>query len=298
MTGLYPYGRFDITDRLSAWGLAGTGSGTIALEREAGRRLETDLSLRLAAAGLRGEVLDGTGPSGLRLSVKADTTWVGTKSARSADLIAAEGKTTRVRLMVESEKTFELGERATLTPSVELGLRHDGGDAETGASVELGGGLHYSLGRLQLDAQARVLAAHEDSGLEEWGASAGLLYSPREDGTGLTLSLRPQWRETQSATETLWGARHGGELAGAEGFNAEHRIDAEAGFALRLRRNAGLLTPYAGMALQGSSGGRSMRGGLRWTFADALSVGLEATQDRNAGGDSSEALNARANIRF
>ena len=151
---------------------------------------------------------------------------------------------------------------------------------------------------MQVDAQARVLAAHEDSGLEEWGASAGLLHTPRENGTGLTLSLCPQWGQTQSATESLWGATHGGELAGTKRFDAQRRIDAEAGYAMRLRLNAGLLSPYAGVALAGDSGGRSGRCGLRWALGDGSAFGVEATQDRGAERESIGALNSRAEMRF
>ncbi len=34
----------------------------------------------------------------------------------------------------------------SLTPSVEVGLRRDGGDAETGAGMDVGGGLEFSDG--------------------------------------------------------------------------------------------------------------------------------------------------------
>ena len=39
----------------------------------------------------------------------------------------------RVRLVLEGGRAFERDGGATLRPSLELGVRHDGGDAETGA---------------------------------------------------------------------------------------------------------------------------------------------------------------------
>ena len=45
----------------------------------------------------------------------------------------------RLRLVLEGGRSFALGEGAVLTPALELGLRHDGGDAETGTGVEVGG---------------------------------------------------------------------------------------------------------------------------------------------------------------
>ena len=44
-----------------------------------------------------------------------------------------------------------------------------GGDAETGAGLELGGGLGYAAGNLSVEVSARGLVAHEDTAYEEWG---------------------------------------------------------------------------------------------------------------------------------
>ena len=70
---------------------------------------------------------------------------------------------------------------ATLTPSFELGLRLDGGDAEIGFGADLGGGLAFADPKhgLSLEFRARGLLAHESSGFREWGASAGLAWDPR-----------------------------------------------------------------------------------------------------------------------
>ena len=172
LTGVHPYARIDLNDRVSAWGLAGAGSGTITLKRDAGRAMKTDLSMRMAALGVKGRVLDGSGPSRIGLNVKSDAMWVGTKSARSKDMVGTEGDVTRVRLIVQGERVFDAGNGATFTPSAEVGLRQDGGDAETGSGLEVGGGLSYIAGPLTIEGQVRMLVAHEASGYRE-GARAG-----------------------------------------------------------------------------------------------------------------------------
>ena len=50
----------------------------------------------------------------------------------------------------------------SLQPSLEVGLRRDGGDAETGAGVDIGGGLIVSdaLTGLSADFRVRMLLAH------------------------------------------------------------------------------------------------------------------------------------------
>ena len=52
--------------------------------------------------------------------------------------------------MLEGSREMDLG-AGSLTPSVEVGLRYDGGDAETGAGVELGGGVRYAASGLTME---------------------------------------------------------------------------------------------------------------------------------------------------
>ena len=53
-----------------------------------------------------------------------------------AEAVSNDGGTTadasRVRLALEGSRASAMGDGAVLTPGLELGLRHDGGDAETG----------------------------------------------------------------------------------------------------------------------------------------------------------------------
>ena len=146
LTGVYPYARVDLNRQVSAWALAGAGSGELTLHQEGGEPMPTDISMRMGAVGVKGQVLDGTGPSGVGLNVKSDAMWVGTKSEDTDELAPTEGDVTRLRLIVQGERVFEAGNGATFIPSAEVGLRHDGGDAETGTGVEVGAGLRYIAG--------------------------------------------------------------------------------------------------------------------------------------------------------
>jgi len=98
---------------------------------------------------------------------------------------------------------------ATLTPSATLGLRHDGGDAETGTGMELGADLGYAAPSRGLDMALRVhgLAAHADKGYGEWGVSGSLLLVPGGAGRGLSLTLSPTWGNAANDAGTLWSAR-------------------------------------------------------------------------------------------
>ena len=131
LSGVYPYARLELNRQVSAWALAGAGSGELTLQQEGEKPMPTDITMRMGAVGVKGQVLDGTGPSGLAMNVKSDAMWVGTQSERTADMVATQGDVTRLRVILEGERAFAIGEDATFTPSAEVGLRHDGGDAET-----------------------------------------------------------------------------------------------------------------------------------------------------------------------
>ena len=70
--------------------------------------------------------------------------------------------------------------RLSLTPSVEVGLRHDGGDAETGAGLDVGGGLLVSDAGtgLAVDVRVRTLLVHQAEGFSERGVALSLSYTP------------------------------------------------------------------------------------------------------------------------
>ena len=259
--------------------------------------MKTDISMRMGALGLKGQVLDGSGPSGVAMSVKSDAMWVGTKSARSNDMVKTQGDVTRLRLIARGERDFAIREQGRLTPSAELGLRHDGGDAETGVGVELGAGLRYMAGRFTIEAQARTLVAHEAEGYEEWGVSGAVRLAPGASGRGLSLSVAPTWGRTGSASEQLWSAQDTGELEGGGGFEADGRIEAQVGYGFALPRNRGLLTPYGALTL-GSEGGRTIRAGVRWMFHSDLAVTLDATRSERRAADATNELSIRAALRF
>ena len=297
LTGVYPYARADLSARVSAWALAGAGSGELTLKREGRRDMATDISMRMGAVGVKGRVLDGTGPSGLAMNVKSDAMWVGTKSEDTDELAPSEGDVTRLRLMVEGERVFESDNGATFTPSAELGLRHDAGDAETGTGVEAGAGLRYSAGALTVEGRVRALVAHEATGYKEWGASGAIRMTPDASGRGLTLSIAPQWGRTASATGQLWSVRDAAELERDSEFEATGRLAMDAGYGFGLGARRGVLTPYAGMTL-GDGDSRTVRGGARWQWNPDAVFGLEASQQSIGAEGPANEVRLRAALRF
>ena len=295
LTGVYPYARLELNRQVSAWALAGMGSGDLTLQQEDDKAMPTDITMRMGAVGVKGQVLDGTGASGLAMNVKSDAMWVGTQSERTADMVATQGDVTRLRVIVEGERAFDMGGGATLTPSAEVGLRHDAGDAETGTGLEMGAGLSYAAGPLTVEGQVRMLVAHEESGYEEWGASGAMRITPSASGRGLTLSIAPEWGGTGSATEQLWSARDATALGTDRVFEGDARLAVDAGYGVGVGH--GVLTPYAGLTL-GDAGSRTVRTGARWQVGADAVLGLEGTRRTSGTGEADNELMLRVALRF
>ena len=289
LTSVNPYVRYEASDRLSVWGLVGYGTGDMTMTQAArGERAEivtrTDLMLRLGAAGARGVLLEAGEDGGIDLALRGDAFLVQMESEAAANTVETKADASRLRLVLEAGRSFALGEGAVLTPALELGLRHDGGDAETGTGVEVGGRIRYTDAGsgLTVEANARTLVAHEDSGYREWGAGGSVRLDPGASGRGLSLSLAPVWGTPSSGVDRLWSARDAAGLVRDEEFEAERRLEGEIGYGFGAPRGLGLVTPYAGLSLAG--GGRAWRLGARWNVAPDVTFGLEGTR-RESGND-------------
>ena len=253
VTGLYPWLGYKATERVTVWGVTGYGAGGMLLTPEGGPALQSGLSMAMAAAGTRGELL-ASGASSFALAFKADALWV-TTSIDGVDgpggrLKATEAAVTRFRSGLEGSRDYSLGGGLSLRPSVEVGLRHDGGDAETGAGMDVGAGLIVSDAAtgLAVDVRVRTLLVHQDEDFSERGVSVSLSYNPTPSTPlGFVARVAPSWGgQATSGAEALWGREtmagmaHGGVAQG-------NRLDGEVGYGLPVgRRLVG--TPRVGFS--------------------------------------------------
>ena len=100
----------------------------------------------------------------------------------------------RHRVAFEGSYTRKFASDALLIPSIEAGLRSDGGDGETGTGIEIGAGLGYSVGRLAFNVSSRSLLSHSDADeYEELGYSGMVAFNPNSDGKGFSMSLGSSW---------------------------------------------------------------------------------------------------------
>ena len=301
LASVHPYLRFRATERLSLWGVLGYGTGDLTLSVDAAgtqpRRIwKTDTGMWMAASGARGVLLSAPDTGGFELAARGDVRFVGMRSEAStgADgagpLAATESETSRLRFLLEGSHRIELAGGQTLRPSLEVGLRHDGGDAEIGTGIEVGAGVSYAdpeLG-LTVEGKARGLVAHKATDYREWGASGSVRIDPGAAGRGLAISLSPAWGADTGGAERLWSARDARGLgARDDSFEPAGRLEAEAGYGLGAFGGRGVMTPFAGLALS-DAGNRTWRGGVRWTLGPTVAFGVEGALRETANDNAAE----------
>ena len=238
---------------------------------------------------------------GVELAAKTDGLIVRSSSeaAQGADggmLASSSAGVTRLRLGLEGVRAFRSEGGGTLTPSLGLGMRLDGGDAESGFGVDLGGGVAYAdpSSGVTVDLHGRALLAHEESGVRETGLSGSFAFDPTPSSER-GLSLRLTQTVGASATggvDALYGrtAMAGpgvNDGTGAVGSASRHRLEAGIGYGLSAFGGGFTGTPELGFAL--SESGRDYSLGWHLTreggSAAPFDFRLEATRREAADRD-------------
>ena len=310
LTGLFPWARHALSERLEAWGAAGYGAGELTVTPKApgtggdGPAIHADLDLRMAAVGLRGTILDG-GADGLTLIGKTDAMAVQTASGRGrgtdgGNLEPARATVTRLRLGVEASRPILFDGGFTLTPSLEIGVRHDGGDAETGFGLDLGGGLALSDPKrgLQAELRGRGLLTHESKGFRDLGFSGSLAWegNPGSDrGAKLRLTQTVGGSSSGGADAllsrtTLEGLAANDDGAGGNDELKSRRLELKFGYGLSAFGDRFTWTPEVGVDLSDtgrdySLGWRLVRGAGSGGDGGSLDLSFEATRRESANDD-------------
>ena len=293
LTGFYPWGRHALSERLSVWGLAGYGEGTLRLAPDGAASISTDLDLVMAAAGLRGELVQAPETGGLALAVKTDAMGVRTSTAKAPGLAAEEAEVTRLRLGLEGSRPLRFEGGAGLTPSVEIGVREDGGDAETGFGVDIGGGLAWSDPQRGLSAEVRGrgLLSHAADGFRQRGLSGSLAWYPTPDtarGPSLSMSQTVGAQAAGGMDALLERNTLSGLVANDDGESefARRRFEMKLGYGLAAFGGRFAGTPEIGFGLSATQ--RDYR--LGWRLArdrrrgdiGSLELSLEARRQESA----------------
>ena len=180
------------SERLKLWGAAGYGTGEVTLKTAMGGSYKADTMWSMAAAGLRGDLLEApTEGSGPALAMTSDALWTRTSSEKTRDLAASQSDVTRLRLGLEGSWRMALdGGDAGAAPGRASCRSSNWARATTAATPRPAQGSSSAAGSsgptprsaLTLDVSGRTLIAHEDGDLEGPGLRrrARLRPAPRD----------------------------------------------------------------------------------------------------------------------
>ena len=272
MAGVHPYLAWSVSPDLDVWGTVSHYWGDIRIVDDLVGRVQTSpATLNSGMMGVSGRLMT-RGATTVKL--KGDWGLASINAAGGGKVFEeATANIRRLRLRTEVSHARKLSAGKSLTPWGELGVRHDGGDGQHGAGLEVGGGLRFQDlgGGLTAESYGRWLASHHGT-LQEWGFGALLRYAPGRSGRGPSVSLGPSWGDTASGVQRLWerGVTDPTlyEVPGS-------RLDAQFGYGFTAFRGRGLLTPYARLSLAHDAA-RGYRLGSRLALGPSASVSIEA----------------------
>ena len=249
LTSVLPWLSLQATERLQVWGALGVGEGDMHLEPEGGERLRTDIDWTLAGAGVRSTLLSPQEDTGLQVSLVGDILWMETDAERIGGVSVSSAEVSRVRLGLEGQYAMALLSGVQLVPRLELGVREDEGDAESGAGIEFGGGIAWSDPRrgLTLELAGRTLVTHDSDDLEDEGISVSFDYDPIPGSArGLRLSLHQEMgAPSKGGLEALFASE---PLATRTDSELENRMKLEAAYGLLAFEGQFIAGPQAALS--------------------------------------------------
>ncbi len=290
LTSFHPYvGWSALSGKLDLWATVGYGWGDLEIADET-QQASSDVEMRTVAVGGLGRLLK-VGATTLRL--KGDALLTEMEVEGSDEMAALTVDARRVRMILEGSRTHTLADGAQLEPSLEVGVRHDGGDGETGFGAELGGGVRYSnpVMGLTLEGRARTLVGRDSYG--EWGVN-GLIRLERGNGRGLSFNLSPGYGKTGSGTQRLWQQGLHDKIDGERDYGA--RMDLRLGYGLPAFGGRGLLTPYSELTFGDSA--RNYRLGMEWELGALFELNLTGERHESSDGAADHAIMLKGEVRF
>ena len=214
------------------------------------------------------------------LQLRGDASWARLTTAAGDALIdALEVDVRQLRVGIDVSRPVRTAGGTLVEPFGDVHARHDGGAGQTGAGLEVAGGLRVARGVFRVEGMGRLLALHATDGYREHGAAVTLSVGDGARQPGLTLSLAPRWGAPATASDALWQDQLFHQRAGGTpGARRDDRaLDTRVDYGLPLPAG-GLLTPFG---IYGQSPyGRRLQVGLLLSRLGPL--GLKVSGERTA----------------
>ncbi len=300
VVALHPYigGR---SGSLNWWATLGYGTGEVEITPQTEQSASNDVTMTTLGAGGSG-VVWSRAEDGTRVHLKGEFTSTRMDVERSAEVDSLAVDATLARVALEASRTRSLAGGGSLSPSLSLGARHDGGDGNTGTGAEVSGNLRYNNAESGVSTSISAHGLFGRSDYEEWGVQAVVRLSAGADGQGLSFVMRPGYGNNGGAgvgagdSGQIWSHGLRGD-ATPTARDASGRLEMRMGYGLSTPgERSGLLTPWGGLALEGD--GKRYRLGLDWTSGGLFSVRLSAERREQENADADHLLLLKGEARF
>ena len=295
MVRVHPYLAWSVSRGVEAWGTLGLGRGELRTKDDLGGSLRSrDATLTSGAGGISAWLFK-QGSSIVKLKGEAGLARFRVAGG-GAGLAAESSGMLRLKLAAEASHEYALPSGVSLAPRGEIGLRHDGGDGETGAGIELGAGLRFrDPGKgWTVDGFGRRLMTRGGALPREWGFGASFTVDADRSGLGPSARLTQSWGRTGSGLHRLWKDENiGGSAERAPG----PRLELQLGYGFGAFGGKGVLTPFGAVGLDGDTG-RGYRAGARLDAGPGAALSLEVERRERDGAAPDHAAMLRGKLRF
>ena len=294
LLSLHPYfgGR---TERMDWWATAGYGTGEVEASPDNGVASTNDATLWTMSAGGNSQVWADESVAILRLKGEVMQTQMEVEESAEMDSLTVDA--TLIRIALEASRRQTLTSHKSLSPSLSLGVRHDGGDGNTGTGVEMSGNVHYDNPLTKVSASVSMHTLLGRSDYEEWGIQGIVRLSAGADGQGLSFVMHPGYGNRAgggAGSGQIWS---NGLRENAAARDASGKLEMRLGYGLSAPAGRdGLLTPWSGMTLDGD--GRRYRLGLDWKPAGPFSARLHGERRERENADADHLLLLKGEMRF
>ena len=292
LTSVNPYVGWEVlAGKLDLWATASYGWGDLKITDDGSDQASSYVETWDVAVGGNIQLSQATSPVLFRLKSSALLTEMDVEG--SDDIAGLDVDVSLLRMVLEGTDKHLLADGAYVEPSLEVGVRYNGGDGETGFEAELGAGFRYinPIAGLTLEGRARTLVGRDN--YNAWGVSGLMLLEQGSNGRGLSFSLSPGYGNTNSGTEKIWKDGLRDEISGDQDYSL--RLDTRIGYGLTAPGVRGLLTPYSEMTFGGSD--RSYRLGIRWEPDSLFDLNLTGEHIESNSSTADRAM-LKGNIRF
>ena len=262
---VHPYFIWRADERWHLWGAAGYGGGKVEPQERGGAGTENDTSLLSVTLGGQGKLREyATDAHGSSTSFSLKTEMWAARINVDGDEVVEEhdAEVHRLRLMLAASHTHVLAAGGAFTPSLELGLRREGGDGTSGMGVEFGGAMRFTDSTSRWTAEGRARTLWSRNAYREWGVGGSLQLAAGAGKRGLSLRFAPSWGETAASAENMWGDETVAHAsAPTASVSPEGRFDASIGYGMPAFGGAWSGVPHVGVSVNEAS--RTWRLGWR-----------------------------------